>query len=168
MKRKLTIAFLFLLIAGAAAAQYRSANWPLTYNNLVLKITKDTLARDSLSNGTHGFCANTSISDNEGNLLFYSQGVDARNKMGGLMDSGCCLCESLQDPANCDATENGNPHFQGALILPVPGNTNQFYLFIKDMDSVFTNGPEQPMRVTASIIDMSESGGLGMVVNRDR
>ena len=164
MRRWGLIIWIMFGLCCIGKAQYQGASWPIMYNNLMLRITADTFERDSLPYGTYGFLANSSISDFQGTLLFYSCGVDARNKEGAIMDSGCCLCEDTADTYACSTNDLGNPHSQGAIILPRPSSSLQYYLFIKD-ESVFVPY-EQPARITASLIDLSYNNQLGKVIQR--
>ena len=163
MKKKNLIAIFFTCIASAVFSQYQAANWPIAYNNIVVKITADTLEEYTLPDcpyldcgGPTGIHANTSVSDSNGNLLLFSFGNDVRNKYGDWVNGGCCLCQDTVD-YRCHTY----PHFQGALILPKPGSSSQYYLFIKDMDTAF-NG--QPMRVTATLVDIRANNDSGAVV----
>ena len=135
----------------------------MMFNNWVLKIAPDTFRTDSLNNAFYGFIANASISDSSGNLLFFSFGINVRNKLGAIMDGGCCLCQDSLDSVVCiELDYAGSPHEQGDIILPRPGSETQYYLFNKD-ESVFVPA-ETPARVTASLIDLTYNGGLGKVL----
>lgn len=158
-----TLIIAFLFFAPLVYSQNESANWCLIYNKLILKITSHSTKIDTLSSMATGFLSNASIGDSSGNLLFFSFGVDVRDKNGDIMDNGCCLCESIDLPGNCFAGNAGSPHFQGSLILPKPGTSDQYYLVIRDMD-ISPNG--QPTRVHVSEVDMLQNGGLGKVTQR--
>lgn len=82
-----------------------------------------------------------SISDIYGNLLFYTDGVTVWNSKNAVMPNGTGIL------GNATST-------QSALIVPKPGNVNQYYLF-----STTWNGGAY----TYSIVDMSLNGGLGDV-----
>jgi hypothetical protein len=142
--------------------QYQTANWPLLSPGRILKIIPNVFKVDTLPNHWIGWQANASISDNQGNLMFFSLGEDCRNKHGDTMDNGCCLCECIDYSWFCT---QGHPLPQGTMILPKPGSSNQYYLLIKDMESVMPTD-EAPVRVTASLIDMNLNGGLGKVIQR--
>ncbi len=160
---KFIYTFLMLLIGSLPSwSQYRAANWPMNYGNVILKITPGVFQAQSLPNGSGGYCANASISDEQGNLLFYSFGLDVRNKNGDIMENGCCLCESA-DASNCTRGVLGSPIFQGAIILPVPQSNTKYYLIIKDSASASGNGVA---RMQCSIIDMQANNGLGKVIRR--
>jgi len=90
--------------------------------------------------------ATTSISDADGNLLFFSDGISVWNKNYALMPNGQGLAGSPS------AT-------QCVLGVPHPGNPNQYYLFTNDD---FENNLVDGLRY--SIVDMTLNGGLGDVI----
>lgn len=89
-----------------------------------------------------------SICDAEGNLLFYSNGETVWNKEHKPMPNGTGL--------------KGSYHAaQSALIIPHPGNSNQYYLFT-------VSGKYDPIHVRCySLIDMRMDGGLGDVIEKN-
>ncbi len=83
------------------------------------------------------------ISDANGNLLFYTNGVTVWNRLNNVMSNGTGLL----------GNQSGG---QPATIVPHPGNPNLFYVFTVDIYA-FPNG------LRYSIIDMSMQSGLGAV-----
>jgi hypothetical protein len=169
MKIRIQITILLIVVLLNAKAQYQAANWPMQYNDLVLKITTDTFEIDSLPDcpytigcsGPVGFIANSSISDSAGKLLLFSFGEDIRNKYGGLVAGGTEITYGIDLPGDSSNSDGWDPHSQGALFLPRPGSATQFYLFIKDWDSTY-NG--QPSRVTATLTDITANNDSGKVL----
>lgn len=90
-----------------------------------------------------------SISDSNGVLLFYSDGVNVYNKNHTQMPNGFGL--------------NGhNSTTQGTYIVPYPKHPKLYYLFTMDaQDGAFGGGACACL--SFSIIDMSLLGGLGNV-----
>lgn len=96
-----------------------------------------------------------SIADSNGQLLFYSAGVDLSflsqrvyDKFGGLMENGDSLI--------------GYPWVgQGSMIIPMPGDSVRYYLFTGVRQGAFGN------LIHYSIIDMSANNGLGRVVSKN-
>ncbi|MES2704314.1 MAG: T9SS type A sorting domain-containing protein [Bacteroidota bacterium] len=86
-----------------------------------------------------------SVCDTAGQVLFYSSGKKVYNKTGALMPNGASLVSF-----STSSTE------QAALIVPVIGTTQKYYLF--SLGSI-GNG-----RLQYCIVDMSLDGGLGDVV----
>lgn len=89
--------------------------------------------------------ASSSISDENGNLLFYTNGVDVYNRSHEIMVNGSGL--------------NGNASsHQGAMIVPRPGNSTIYYIFTADaLENSLANGYQY------SIVDMSLDNGKGGV-----
>ncbi len=83
----------------------------------------------------------STISDNLGQLLFYTNGVQVWNKNNIQMPNGFSL-------------QGNQSTTQSALIVPMPGSTTQYYVFAIDALSA-------PM--TYSLVDMTLQGGLGDV-----
>jgi hypothetical protein len=103
---------------------------------------------------------NASICDKNGNLLFYTNGAVIANKNNDTMMNGDSL-------SPCQYTWDYGPHGlgipQGALILPLPGDTNIYYLFHETLDDSygFTT------KLLYSTIDMRLDAGNGKVVNKN-
>ena len=88
-----------------------------------------------------------SICNNEGNLLFYTNGNKVWNKNHSVMVNGNSL--------------NGSQLVnQNSVIVPLPLSDSLYYLFtINDNDSV--------RGCNYSIIDMSNDGGLGEIIEKN-
>src|ERR1043165_832259 len=158
--------WIFVLLASlrlGLSAQFQAASWPLLSHKLLLKITPAGVERDSLQFGNSGGLANASISDNAGNLLAYSFGLTLQNSTGDtIQGGGCCLGQSVDMPSLWYYGV-GSVHLQGTIILPRLGYLNQYYLFLKDMETL----PDgQPTRITATLFDMSLNNGRGKVLSR--
>ncbi|MCX6897052.1 MAG: hypothetical protein NTZ16_16510, partial [Verrucomicrobia bacterium] len=103
-----------------------------------------------------------SISDVNGNLLFYSNGIYVANALDDTMQNGTGI--------NPGAYVNSRPTYglaipQGNLVIPIPGDSTKYYLFHQtDDDYHFTN---VSLYLYYSIIDMSLDGGLGAVVQKN-
>lgn len=90
--------------------------------------------------------ATSSISEIDGNLLFYTDGLNVWNREFQLMPNGTGLI------GNRSST-------QGTLIVPHPGNPNQYYVFSNDaVENYMENG------LFYSIVDLSLEGGMGDVL----
>jgi len=126
-------------------AQKRAMNW--YFGNYVGLNFSSNGTASTLSNGSQTATeACASISDLNGNLLFYTNGDSVFTHTGGLMSNGANIL------GNHSAT-------QGALIIPQPGVKNIYYLFtIDDTSSNLFN-------LNYSIIDMSLNNGEGAVTS---
>jgi len=101
-----------------------------------------TVLTDGQLNTSEG-CA--SISDSNGDLLFYTDGITVWNKSHQIMPNGAGLM------GNWSST-------QSATIVPMPGSSNMFYVFTLDFEAN-SNG------FRYSIVDMSLNGGMGDVTS---
>ena len=89
----------------------------------------------------------SSISDNLGNLLFYTNGKQVKNKNHGYMPNGLGLLGSSTST-------------QSAVIVKKPGSNTIYYIFTTDDEF----GPDG---LRYSIVDMSLQGGLGDVTSKN-
>lgn len=96
---------------------------------------------------TYGAAA---VSDENGNLLFYSDAYNVWNRNHQIMPNGNGLI-------------SGNA-LDAVLILPVLGNHNQYYLFYMAGTIDFFSASANAYQLMYSVIDMSLDNGLGDVV----
>ncbi|WP_304016604.1 T9SS type B sorting domain-containing protein [Nonlabens dokdonensis] len=95
----------------------------------------------------------SAISDACGNLLFYSDGITVWDRNHLTMPNGNGLL--------------GNPSStQSALIIPLPNNTNLYYVF-----SISIVDPSTGIGATGlyySVVDMSLNGGAGDIISNQK
>ncbi|MCK7591574.1 T9SS type B sorting domain-containing protein [Subsaxibacter sp. CAU 1640] len=143
--------FTFLLLVSSfyALSQNQAANWYFGYGAaLQFDLGANTLT--SINGGalsTNEGCA--SISDVFGNLLFYTDGSFVWNRNNNIMTNGSGL---FGDPSST----------QSAIIVPKPNDPDIYYVFTVDNA---LNGSN--FGLNYSIIDMTLSGGLGSVTNKN-
>lgn len=105
----------------------------------------------ALSNGainTIEGCA--TICDSTGTILFYTDGTKIYNRLHQIMPNGSGLL------GHVSAT-------QSSIIVPHPGNSNQFYVFTVDaVDNHLANG------LRYSLVDMTLDNGKGNVVSTEK
>jgi len=90
-------------------------------------------------------CTST-ISDADGNLLFFTDGINVFNRFSIQMPNGNGLLGNLSTT-------------QGVLITPYPGSNHLYYIFTVDAsENQYANG----MRY--SIVDMNLDGGFGDII----
>ncbi|RFC55057.1 hypothetical protein [Brumimicrobium aurantiacum] len=95
------------------------------------------------------------MSDINGNLLFYTDGDTIWDRNHNPMPNGTGLASTA-----CATGLGQNSSTQGALIVPHPGDNDQYYLFTTDCAENFgADGYRY------NLIDMSLNGGYGDVVN---
>ena len=108
---------------------------------------------------THG-----NISDQSGNMMFYTNGYYLADATNDTMQNG----SGLNPGAYANFASDGFAIPQGALIIPKPNSTNLYYLFHNSAD-----GYSQPIPNSISYnfyvttIDMNGNGGLGSVISKN-
>ena len=107
---------------------------------------------------------NASISDYEGNLLFYSNGCAVANRLHQIMPNGDSINEGgffdIQWRGDCG---NGYPGRQDIMILPDPGNEAGYYILHNLVNIDFVTGEIAIDTLSYSYIDMTLDTGLGDV-----
>jgi hypothetical protein len=112
-----------------------------------------------LDGKTISFEPSATISDNNGNLLFYAGGdsmfcsyASVWNRNHNIMQNG--------DSINCNSSIT-----QGLLILPYDNFGRKFYLF--SIGTEMTPYPKVIATLEYSIIDMNKNGGLGALTKKN-
>ena len=110
--------------------------------NIMTAGVPQTLSNGSI-NTTEG-CA--TISDANGGLLFYTDGIKVWDRNHAQMTNGFGLL--------------GNPSStQSGVIIPFPGNKNKYYIFSAAAIGISNNG------IKYTVVDMTLRSGLGDVVS---
>ncbi len=92
-----------------------------------------------------------SVSDASGNLLFYTNGKKVWNNAGFEMPSGSDIVPFVTTSTS-----------QAAVVIPVFGNTNQYYIFsLENLESSHSDRA----RLSYSIVDMTMDGGMGDIIS---
>ena len=146
--------FLILLLSlcsfGTIYSQGETSNWyfgqgagvRFTNNGSITPLTNGKL------NTVEG-C--TSISDADGNLLAYTDGITVYNKNHQIVQNGNGL---YGDPSST----------QSAIMVPKPEDPNIYYIFTVDT-SVNDNDPDYGLNY--SVLDISMNGGNGAIVQKN-
>jgi hypothetical protein len=139
--------FLFLS-RGLTTAQNENSKWYFGINaGLDFMTTPPTILTNGALSTMEG---SASISDEKGNLLFYTNGATVYNRLHQQMANGTGLNGG-------PGLWGGNPTTtQGALITRQPGSCNIYYLFTLASQS-------QSMGLCYSIVDMNLAAGTGSV-----
>ncbi|WP_051238793.1 T9SS type B sorting domain-containing protein [Gaetbulibacter saemankumensis] len=148
--KKYLIILNVLLISGVIAAQKESANWYFgNFAGLNFNSGTPTPLLDGQLVTKEG---SATISDVNGNLLFYTDGLKIWDRRHKIMPNGYGL------KGHVSSTES-------ALIVPKPGDRLRYYVFTVDRPS-YNPLPEDPIEgINYSEIDMSLNNGYGDVVN---
>lgn len=127
-------------------AQQEFSKWFLNSNTgLNFATSPPTVINGFALNALEGV---SSISDAQGNLLFYSNGITINNAAHNTMANGSGLI------GNTSTTQSG-------LIVKQPGNNSNYYVFTLD------EGTATNLGAYYSIVDMSLAAGMGSVVTKN-
>ncbi len=145
MKHLFKFILLFLILNGLSMkAQYQNANWyfgegaGINFNSITPTVLNDGQTSEQ-------FVATASVSDIQGNLIFYTDGRSVFDMNHNLMQNGdnSILCSQGK---------------QSVVIVPIP-NVNKYYIFTENADN-----SDQSTHYYFSIVDMDVNSGLGSVV----
>ncbi len=163
----LLLSFLFFQLGHC---QLLDAVWQLGYNNSPAPYAEGIqldfkLGAPQITNFSRKmpfFRANSGICDSSGNILFYSNGFWIADATHDTMIGG----SGLNPGQFANVLSNfGNGIPQSSIILPLPDNTNLFYLFHETID--YNPGPYQVLRLFKTVVDMSLNNGLGAVISKN-
>lgn len=123
-------------------------NWHFgAYTGLDFNCGTPSIINDSWLNQYEG-CA--SISDKDGNVQFYTNGISTWDRLGGIMPNGTGLFGNISSS-------------QSALIFPAPLSDSLFYLFTVSSREVL--GTSDDRGLNYSIINMALNEGFGDITN---
>ncbi|MDH6304828.1 hypothetical protein M2459_001564 [Parabacteroides sp. PF5-5] len=160
MKRIIYIACLLSTIAFSGQAQKETSNWffgkyaGLTWNTTQSETATGINTADKQLDGlptsvtgklfTEEGCS--SISDDAGNLLFYSDGRTIWDKNHNQMPNGNSL-------------DGNSSSVQSCIVVPVIGSLTQYYII-----TISVSITSSPYYLSYSVVDMTLNNGLGDVV----
>lgn len=104
----------------------------------------------------------SNISDANGNILFYTNGIYISDATGDTMQNGSGLNPSVYTSWYPD----GLPPPQMNMIIPDPGNPDLYYLFHTTVDDPFS--ALLTRNLYYSIVDMNQNSGLGAVTLKNQ
>ena len=147
--RKLPVLILLTLLLGRLAAQqyntwYFGSAAGISFN--ADGATLPYVLTDGMNAAHEG---NASISDNHGNILFYTNGQTIYNKLHEVMLNGDNL---LGHPSAA----------QSSIIIPLPNNDSIYYVFTTDaVENNYASGYRY------SVVNMNRDGGKGEVTQKN-
>ncbi|HRP01551.1 MAG TPA: hypothetical protein PLE30_02775 [Candidatus Kapabacteria bacterium] len=152
MKYKYLIIMVGLLIQTLSSlyAQKEYSNW---YFGKYAGITFNTQSGEPEfleHNKINQYEGNASLSDKDGNLILYSNGVDVYNGQGDKINKDN---ETLMGHQSST---------QSAIITKMPSSSNLYYIFTSDAGD-YADPPNQGIHY--SIIDMNGLGGRGEIIS---
>jgi hypothetical protein len=132
------------------------------FNPMNLDFSSGSLVIDTVQRNMNINSSNGVISDKQGNLLFYTNGVYIANASDNIMLNGTGL-----NPAQftTNHTHYGLTIPQANLIIPFPEDSTKYYLFHETSDDALNT--KSSFYLYYSIIDMTLDNGLGGVVQKN-
>ena len=169
---RIILCLLFLILIDVSAqAQKEDHIWILGYTTNVVDSLKSTMKIDfnespitmiQIDQEFSFFNTNTIVSNGQGELQCYSNGVEIRNSNHEVIINGDEFISSASNPL-------GNSLRQGSLLLPIPEADNQ-YLFLFGEKIFYDIGGELEGGIsplTYSYLDMNANNGGGEVIERE-
>lgn len=146
MKRVLATGISLILLSSFDGLAQKEANiWYFGYQaGLDFSSGSPVVINNSAMNTAEG---SASICDENGNLMFYTNGWEVYNRNHVFMANGTGLMGHFSTT-------------QSALIVPNPVNKNIYYIFTADYQG-------NPNGLRYSIVDMTMAGGLGAVTSKN-
>ncbi|GAA4280837.1 hypothetical protein GCM10022260_12580 [Gaetbulibacter aestuarii] len=136
-------------MASMGFAQKESANWYFgVFAGMQFKTNTPTPLLDGKLSTSEG-CA--TISNSNGDLLFYTDGVQVWDRKHDLMPNGFGLF------GHSSSTES-------AIIIPKPGTTTHYYIFTVDLPSYYLKDVPEIHGVNYSEVDLNLNNGFGDIV----
>ena len=113
------------------------------------------------------------MSDANGNLIFYSNGCEIFNAEHELMENGDSLNSGYVYDYQCLSTTGAGLNSytvpQGMLVLPIPGDASNIYYIFHNRIIYLYNLPTRVYadRILCTKVDMTEDGGKGAVIEKN-
>lgn len=142
-------------------AQLYDAQWVFTSAPSVLDFREPGIVwQYQISMPLSSFLTSANICDAKGNLLYYTNGVAISNANDTLPDgSGLNPCAYTSSTSCCGL---GIP--QAAIFIPMPDDTEFYYLFHYSYDTLDSS---RPGTIYYTLIDNSGNGGAGSIVRKN-
>jgi len=137
-----------LIISQLAYSQKQNYNWIFGRNCYINFDNVNLEPKNVEKSALDQWEGVATISDKDGNLLFYSNGETVWNRKHNVMNNGSGLLGYYSSAQSC-------------IALQKPGSNNLYYLFTIDGIERINNG------LNYSIIDMNEDNGFGKVINKN-
>lgn len=155
MKKCFLLISAAIALAGPAIAQKENNVW-IFGDESEINFNTNPPTISALVNSINALGGSASVSDANGQLLFYTNGDSIWNRNNVVMPNG----GGLMFPYSAAQSD------QGQLILPVIGNPNQYYVFSQEEVADYIYGGDPfASRLFYSVVDMTLDNGMGDVVS---
>jgi gliding motility-associated-like protein len=146
-----TVFIIFFLSSILSFGQKEASNWYFG-ENAGIRFNADGTVSELTDGQLNTIEGCTTISDANGNLLFYTDGITVWNRLHQPMSNanGALGNGLFGDPSST----------QSALVVPKPGDPNIHYIFT--VDTAISNN-DVDLGFNYSVVDMTLNGGLGNV-----
>jgi hypothetical protein len=158
MFRKIILIFLLMVQGMFASAQGQFNNWFWSLGQRITFNTNPPTVIPTAASITSFAYTTAVISSPTGVLLFYTDGKVIKDAAHNTMPNG-----TLNGAPNIPVTYSTGK--QSALIVPDPGNSNRYYLFIV---IYYNSGGTVYKDLRYCIIDMTLNGGMGDVISTSK
>lgn len=124
------------------------------------------LSYDSLGINFGG--ANFTMSDEDGNVQFYTNGITIKNALDETIENGDSLHNGFYLQNLASFYYYGNPYDAIMNVLPNPLQNNRYDIFYGYADTIPNSTNVYVPKLMRTHLDMSENLGLGKVLYKDR
>lgn len=166
---RLSFSFILILNSLVGLSQGMGNIWIVGYDS-IMSVQTGRATIDFSGGGpniTWGFrrmpfgTTMSTMSDQSGNLLFYTNGVYLANALDDTMLNGDNINPSQYTTIN---NQSGLYIPQANLILPFPGDSTKYYLFHSTVDDMIISSTQYTY---FSIVDMALDAGRGAVISKN-
>lgn len=176
MKYLFSLVFLFSIFALHGQSKY-DYHWTIGYDTSLLDPGGDVILMDfnaspvsvqtlkTVDKFSSGFSTST-MSDAEGNLIFYTNGCYVVNAMHEKMENGDSINPGINQQYCCPY--GGSCNFGGAISIPWPDSPQLYLLFVNDYAANLFPDGGAPLHLYFNVIDMGKAGGLGAVTLKNQ
>ena len=169
--KKIILTFLIILgfVALTSAQVKHDYNWIVGYDatsstpegeGTIIDFINSPFTIDFLPLEINMGSTNTTISNEEGEILFYSNGCSIYNADHMLMENGDNINPGQVHDIQCD---NGYTVLQGMISIPAPDNDNLYYIFHQHLIYLTNPFDVQIDQLLYTTVDMTLNNGQGAV-----
>ncbi len=165
MVKKIVFILVLSLVYFNGFPQFTNLNWKLGTNLSLDFSNGQAIVNLNDSNRSTMNFTNTSITDRNGRIIFYSNACKVYNRNGDTMPNGSGFNHGFYSDQYVNT--DYYPLWKAATIVPFPNDSNKFYMFYMNMQWN-TDGGYFPEKLYYLIVDKSLNGGLGDVTLKDQ